>query len=309
MKAPQFAERQYEAAAHIELARGRASPFVPTQCMEAYLGIDAAADPVQRHAIWRILSVHIPRRVVLSPALWPALPTRFHEQVPGRFCSLFMQFKRPVFQDNKRAKYHGRIGGPYFEVGITPHQQKLLSNLQNRVRGRAVVRYASPAFWSRAEFDRHDEQRQVLINSAFIPPSRIKTHRKWMYAGSSGKVVLNPDLEDLDAESWESVLREMTELAKEESLREHVRLLASAIGERQGEQQGVSAEGGWLRRIAQYGRFSPDDNAFLLDSSTVARAAENADSTWIVFLLPGASWRDLFSDDRLWLWRWFRLWW
>lgn len=156
MQRAQFAERQYETAVHIELARNGAGPFIPTQAIEAYIGIDAAADPGKRHAIWRILSVQIPRRVTLSPALWPELPPKFHDDIPGSFCSLFMQFKRPVFQDSKSAKYHGRIGGPYYQVGLTPHQQKALLSLEDRTRGAAVVRYAAPAFWSRRDFDFHD---------------------------------------------------------------------------------------------------------------------------------------------------------
>jgi hypothetical protein len=210
MKKPQFAERQYEAAAHVELSRGGASPFVPTQSIEAYIGIDAAASPKDCHAIWRILNVNIPRGILLSPELWPTLPPQFHDKFPGRFCSLFMQFKRPIFQDDKRAKYNKRMNGHYFEVGITPHQQKALLKLQLQVGRKAIVRYASPAFWSRVDFDIHDKRRKILANSAFIPPSIVKTHRKWMYAGTSGMVVLNPDPEDAGGETWEAIIVEMT---------------------------------------------------------------------------------------------------
>lgn len=308
MKKPQFAERQYETAAHIELARGGASPFVPTQSIEAYLGIDAAADPVKSHAIWRILSVHIPRRIPLSPSLWPNLPRQFHDEIPGRFCSLFMQFKRPIFQDSRRAKYYMRIGQPYFQVGITSHQQKALLQLEHRVGAKAVVRYASPAFWSRADFDFHDERRQVLANSAFIAPSRIKSHRKWMYAGLSGKVVLNPNPEDVDGEVWKMVIAEMTELATRQSLREHVRSLATALSDETG-QRVTFVENSWLRRITQYGRFSEEDITLLVDLSVVAHMAETADSTWVVMLLPDNSWNDLFHDSRLWTWRWLPWWW
>jgi hypothetical protein len=308
MKKPQFAERQYEAAAHIELARGRASPFVPTQSIEWYLGIDAAADPVKAHAIWRILSVSIPRRIYLSPALWPALPPQFHDDIPGRFCSLFMQFKRPVYQDNARAKRHSVFGGPYYEVGITSHQQKALLQLENRVRRRAVVRYASPAFWSRAEFDRHDEQRQVLANSAFISPTRVKKHKKWMYVGSAGKVVLNPEPEEIEADNWEIVLRQLAEQAEQQSLRTHVRDLAAALGE-ESERLNQIAESPWLQRIAKYGQFSTEDNLLLFDLSVVAGAAEAANSSWVVLLLPEEDWQDLFADDRTWMWRWPRWWW
>jgi hypothetical protein len=308
MKKLQFAERQYETAVHIELARGRASPFVPTQSIEAYIGIDAAADPAKSHAIWRILNVHIPRRIPLSPALWPALPRQFQDDIPGRFCSLFMQFKRPIFQDNKRAKYHARIGGPYYEVRITPHQQKALLQLQKRVKGKAIVRYAAPAFWSRAHFDLHDARRQVLVNSAFICPSRIKTHRKWMYVGPSGKVILNPDPEDTDGQAWQAVIAEMTALAAQQSLREHVRSLAAAVSD-EDDRQVARDENSWLIRISQYGRFSEEDISLLIDLSVIARAADEADSTWIVLLLPDKGREELLSEDRMWMWRWPLWWW
>lgn len=308
MKKPEFAERQYEVAACIELALGRASPFVPTQSIEAYIGIDAAADPVKCHAIWRILSVQIPRRIQLSPALWPALPPQFHNQIPGQFCSLFIQFKRPVFQDSKRAKYHSRIGGPYFEVKITPHQQEALWQFQRRVQARAIVRYASPAFWSRDDFDRYDEHRQVLANSAFIPPARIKTHRKWMYAGQSGKVVLNPDPEDGEGEAWEAVVAEMTGVAARQSLREHVRSLAASLSD-EGDLRPAVYEQSWLTRIVEYGKFSRADTEFLVDLSVVARAAEKADSTWIVMLQPENDWKIHFSGDRIGMWSWLRWFW
>ncbi len=308
MKKPQFAERQYEAAAHIELARGLASPFVPTQSIEAYIGIDAAADPVKCHAIWRILSVQIPRRIALSPALWPALPRQFHDEIPGRFCSLFMQFKRPVFQDSTRAKHHTRMGGPYFQVGITAHQQLALLELQRRVKARAVVRYASPAFWSRADFDHYDARRQVLANSAFIPPSRIKTHRKWMYIGPAGKVVLNPDPEEADGETWEGVISQMTEAAIRQTLREHIRSLAAEINE-EDVQPTTLAENSWLSRISQYGQFSEEDNSTLVDLSVVALAAEAADTTWVVMVKPDNDWKDRLSSDHIRMWPWSPWWW
>lgn len=264
MQKPQFAERQYEAAAHIELARGKAAPFVPTQNAEMYLGIDAAADPGKFHAIWRILSVQVPRRILLAPWLWPALPRRFHDEIPGRYCSLFLQFKRPVFQDHARAKYRSTIGGPYFEVGITRHQQKALIELEDRVNSLAVVRYASPAFWSRIDFDQYDGTRTILDNSAFIAPASVKSHQKWMYAGATGKAVLNSDPEDIDPESWRSILRRLQELAVRQSFRQHVRSLASALGG--ADEPRVTAETTpWFRRIRQYTEMSPQDAGLILD--------------------------------------------
>lgn len=289
-------------------AQGGASPFVPTRRIEASLGIDAAADPDTFHAIWRILSIRIPRRTALSPARWPALPHRFHDQVPRRFCSLFLQFKTPVFQDSPRSKYHGRLGGPLFQVGITSHQQRALLQLQTKVRNRAAARYASPAFWSRADLDLHDEKRQVLVNSAFAAPSRVKKHRKWMYTGATGKALFNPEPEDADGEGWSGLIGELAELAEEEvSLRAHVLALAAAIQERE-EWQAESASVSWIERLSPYGRFSSEDRHLRLALSVVAEAAEAADSTWLVLLLPNEEHRVWF-DERQRHWRWGPPWW
>jgi hypothetical protein len=180
MKKPQFAERQYETAANMELARGAATPFVPTQNAEYYLGIDAVHNPRDAHAIWRILSVRVPRRLMLSPSLWPELPPRFHNQIPGRYVSLFVQYKGAVHQDHRKAKYFSRIGGGYYEVRITGHQQERLNDLESRVGSRAVVRYAAPSFWSRIDFDQYDERREILQHSAYASPSLVKSHHKWI---------------------------------------------------------------------------------------------------------------------------------
>ena len=295
-------------AVAIELSRGGASPFVPTQNIEAYIGIDAAVDPMKTHAIWRILSVQIPRSIGLSPTLWPALPRQFHNAIPGRFCSLFLQFKIPIYQDSRRAKYHTRIGGPYFEVGITPHQQVALSKLEARVAGKAVVRYASPAFWSRNDFDTFDARRRVLNNSAYIAPAQIRSHRKWMYAGISGPTVLNPNPEGVPSETWAGIIRELTERASRQSLREHIRSLAASLQETEQPQQPYE-DVAWLKRIAQYGRFSGEDNSLLVDLSVVSQTAENAETAWIVFVLPDDTWKDVLRTDHQPFWPGHMWWW
>jgi hypothetical protein len=307
MERPQFAERQYEAAVHIELARGRATPFVPTQNAEMYLGIDAAADPGKVHAIWRILGVQVPRRIPLAPSLWPALPQRFHEEISGRYCSLFLQFKRPLFQDHRRAKYYRRLGGPYFEVGITAHQQKALSSLERRVTARAVVRYASAAFWSRQDFDRFDDQRVILANSAFIAPNQVKSHQKWMYAGVTGTVVLNPVPEEAVPQNWDVVAGALESVAVRQSLRQHVRSIAAALGAVE-EPHVTESDAPWLARVRRYGRLSKEDAGFITDLSVVVRAADDAEAVWLVLLIPDEEWSRWFQQDRE-SWWWPYRWW
>jgi hypothetical protein len=50
----------------------------------------------------------------------------------------------------------------------------------------------------------------------------------------------------------------------------------------------------WLRRIGQYGRFSPEGNQFLMDLSIVSQAADGAETAWIILVTPKRQ-RTLFS--------------
>lgn len=297
MKPTQFAERQYETIFHHELCSGGSGPFVPTQPLEMYLGIDAATNPRDAHRIWRILKVNLPRRVLLSPALWPSLPQRYHPAISGRFVSLFLQFKVPKFNDSKKAKYRSQFGSPYFEVAITRHQQSRLAELQQRVQSRAIVRYASPAFWTRTDFDRIAAQKRMLAQSAYLIPSRVGTHKKWMYVGSSGKVILNPNPEEIEFEAWQTITELMEKQAREESLFTHVARLADSIRETQ-YQSTSKGEPAWLSTIREYVKLSPDDEKRLIDIRTVVDAAEQADTTWAVMLFLDDNSRRQFDRFR-----------
>ncbi|MGQ0628876.1 MAG: hypothetical protein ACT4PL_12350 [Phycisphaerales bacterium] len=308
-KATEFAERQYETTFHLELGSGGGGPFVPTQPLEWHLGIDAATNARDAHRIWRVLNANVPRRMSLSPTLWPRLPRRFHSAISGRVVSLFFQFKVPKYNDGKKAKYRAAFGTSYYEVKITRHQQNRLAELHKRVQARAIVRYASPAFWTRADFDTHAARRNVLSQSAYMIPSRVGTHRKWMYATPSGKAMLNPDPEEVDSEAWESLVAQMGERAQEESLRVHVRALAQALRDTQSE-QAYQPGTVWLSAIREYARLSPEDEAYLIDLRAVVDAAEQADTAWLVMVSPDDDTREMFEMfqaeyEMLWRHYWF----
>ena len=75
----------------------------------------------------------------------------------------------------------------------------------------------------------------MTSNGWFLPIARslhgqkVQSHRKWIYDVAAAKVILNPDPEDIEAETWEEALRHLTALAKQESLREHVRSLLTYL--------------------------------------------------------------------------------
>ncbi len=297
MKKTVFAERQYETTFLGELGQAGAGAFQPTQRLERFLGIDAATDAQNAHRIWRILNVNVPQRMPLSPAVWPRLPHQYHRDFSSRIVSLFFQFKVARFQDGGRAKYRSAFGAPYFEVSITKHQQMALENLQQSVRARAIVRYASPAFWSQTDFDKYAASRRVLTQSAFLRPSQVGTHKKWMYAGPLGKCILNPDPEETDSESWERLKGRLTEQAQEESIKDHVRQLAESLRER--EEDAESADNApWLDAIREYWRLSEENARYLSDLRTVVNAAERADTTWLIMFTPDEHTGQLLNAPR-----------
>lgn len=294
MKKTVFAERQYESTFLSELGRDGAGPFQPTQRLERFLGIDAATNTHNAHRIWRILDANIPQRMPLSPGVWPRLPRRYHSAISGRVVSLFFQFKVAKYQDGAKARYRPDFGQPYYEVALTKHQQSTLLRLQQRVRARALVRYAAPVFWSQADFDKHAAARRVVAQSAFLRPTQAGSHRKWMYAAPTGKIRLNPDPEEADAESWEALTAALVEQSREESIREHVHALAASM--RDGlEEVALQAEAPWITAIRQYVSLSDENLRYLADLRTVVNEAERADTTWLILVNPGPELRRLLD--------------
>lgn len=306
MQKCQFSEHEYGVAISIELYQGVRNGFFPTQPVEHHIGFDAAYDVQGFHKVWNILRVQIPRRIHISPSLWPRLPKSNHADIPSRFCSLFMQYKRPNYQDSPRAK-HWKAKGDYYEIGINGKQRRVLQEFESKVSGQAVVRYASPAFWSNSDFETHDEKKEILDFSAYLSPAEMKSHKKWMFTSDSTgfTTFFNPDFEEGKFESWKVLVgRIFNTLGKETTLRFHVARLAASI--RGQELFKTDLESLTINRISQYMEISPENLQLLYDTQTVARAAHAQGLEWTVVaedggqygLLPN-KWRD--GDPGDWL--------
>jgi hypothetical protein len=283
MKDTQFGEGQYGSAVAREL-EARLAPFEPTTNLEYYLAIDAAHSPRALAAICRILSVQIPRGIRLSPLLWPSLPRRFYDEIPGRTVSLFLQYKCPVYQDAKSASKFKWIGGPYFEVEFRKRQQRELRKLERRVRSRAVVRYAAPAFWTRADLDNHDAARAVCQNSGFVRPSKVRSHTKWMYAGPGSIAYFNPEKEIGSMESIDGLFAVLQKKSTVSTLRSHLRELSGSLEEWAPERGAKSHE--WVSRLQSYGRFDDRSVELLLDLSLIARVSDRLGASWALLYVP-----------------------
>jgi hypothetical protein len=287
MQKCQFSELQYGVAINTELYQGTSNGFFPTQPVENHIGFDGGFDVSAVHRVWDILRVNIPRRIFISAMLWPRLRRSLHADIPGRYCSLFFQFKRPKFQDSRRAK-HWRAKGDYYEIGISKKQRKVLQAWEVKVGDQAVVRYASPAFWSNDDFEIHDGNKKVLENSTYLAPAAMKSHLKWMFTkGPSGcTAFFNPDFEEGQYETWKTLASKINEaLRYETTLRDHVSRLATTIS-------GTvlfepNLERFSMNRISQYMEASQEDIRLLYDSQVIARAAFELDLDWIVVTQDG----------------------
>lgn len=236
----EFEEKQYEAAANIELRWGQHVPkvFPSGQVLEEILGYDTAAAPIRSHVIWRVLAVPRPKGLRLLPSLWPAGSQPSPDRLPRTPVSLVLQFKRPDHLRGPAATQWRLWHHSYFRFQRTERQHQVLRRLEERVGDAVVVRYAAPAFSSYGELEANQLAGTVLQNSGFVSPFALGSHKVWTYASPGATGYPNPDGDGLRFETVEELLfrdlrpAEQGDLAVYRPLPEHLQALAEAIGHR-----------------------------------------------------------------------------
>lgn len=209
MPTAEFEEKEFEVAAAIELATdaGRYGPvFSPGQVLEKILGYDAAADPWSGHRIWTVLGIPRPPGVRLLPSFWQPDSTPPMERLPSHPVSLILQYKRPTYLRGASAKQWNQWKRPYYRFERTKEQQRVLRRFERAVDGRVIVRYASPAFWQRADLERHQITQTVLQSSGFVAPSILGNHRVWTYELPGNVGYPNPSRRGSVFETIDSIL-------------------------------------------------------------------------------------------------------
>lgn len=250
MGAAGFEEKTYEVAYCIELAIGAGSKhlvYSPGQVLENLLGFDAASNPGPHHMIWSVLALPRPHGVQLVPPLWGATKAMQPQAtvLPSNPISIFLQFKRPEYLRGPAAKQWKMWGHPYYRFKRVKKQQQVLGRLERRLAGRAVVRYAAPAFHTMGELEAAQIASSVITQSGHVPPARLRRHHWWTYDAPGNYGRPNPDGEPSVFERFDDLLEEAlgrsaagTELRPYTSeplfgLREHLRMTAAASRERE----------------------------------------------------------------------------
>jgi len=241
----EFEEKEYEIAATVELAWGAGGHgliYSPGQVLERIVGFDVSANPGPSHRLWAVMQVPRPPGISLVPSLW--LPGQMPPtgRLPTRPVSVVLQYKRPEYLRGHAAKQWHRWRRPYFRIVRSREQQTVLLRLERKVGARAIVRYAAPAFWRRADLESNQLTGQVLATSGFVSPASVGKHRVWTYIQPGTQGYGNPDGPYRQFETVEELFVQLTgfdEQAGElvplnvDGVREHFHVLAAAATERE----------------------------------------------------------------------------
>ena len=323
-----FHERQYELALNLELIGGSGMFFAPMQVIEESVGYDIALVPGET-AVWAHLGVGSPPPgvdtvVAYDPKLNPVPAGQTFT------ASLFVQHKRPERMLRTSAvEAPGRrsrgAGVPFFRVRLDKEQHGVLMELENRVGGDAVVRYAAALFYRIEDLWVRQATRAVIEGSTFIPPSAAGDPPScWTYDDSGAPIYCSePRIGELEGRS--GLLRSIVRVARaRERLQrtDHLRALAAEVEgidlaskqrrqrlddrylggshrEGRGEAEWVRPpleRSEWARELrAAAPQRTDDEVAAAVDAAVIANAVSSIGLTWFIAdiressgLLPGS---------------------
>jgi hypothetical protein len=284
----EFEEKEYEMAFNIELAGRRGAVISSGQVLEKIVGYDAAARPAGANPIWDVLNVPRPRGVRLVQPHWHPGPAPDPDALPRRPVSLILQYKRPDFIHGAAAKQWHLWRAPYYRFAAAPrHQHNTLVRLERNLGADAVVRYAAPAFWRRADLEDRHIHRGVIAESGFVSALHLGRHIVWTYQrpGSVGRP--NPRGPSLRFETLGDIADALaTSMNRTQALvpyegspiTAHVARVGAAATDRNPKLR--SRRDQWLRNAGDAGIDMPDE--------TLERVADIAAITTLMSQLGGA---------------------
>ncbi len=193
MAIAQFEEKEYELQFSLELAQGRlGTVWGAGQVLEGIVGYDGVADPDIKNVVWRVLRVPRPKGVVLSPVHWQGGSRPSAADLNSRPVTLVLQYKRSEFLHGARAAQWRLWYRPYYRFMRSSRQHSILARLERNLAGSAVVRYAAPAFWTRADLETHASAGTVIEESGFVSPKALGRYTVWTYIEPGIDGIANP---------------------------------------------------------------------------------------------------------------------
>ncbi len=233
MKPAEFEEKDYEGPLYTELLAGNHRIATPGQVFENAFGIDALME-ADHPIFWDMFGYsNVPHGILLNHYRWGWVWRRYggDRTLPTFQVNLLIQAKRPDYLSGKKSSLsRNGIKGSYWRFRIRAHQQVLLEQLERRLRNRALVVYAAPAFHELNLLYDHTKNQTIVENSSFVRPSRMVDHHLWNYdrAGSIGVATSEP--EAIDDADFYSQLERTVSASESVDPKEALRLLEKEIG-------------------------------------------------------------------------------
>lgn len=177
----EFEEKEFERPLYNQLENGDTTyVWSPGQVFEAFIGFDYAGDIISNE-FWMRFGGHPPKGVVLNDYrmgyIWKRMKKR--KMLPDFELNLFIQAKRPYVHDGvtKNAVYNRK----HYSFKINPFQQIILEKLNKKLRNRALLVYAAPAFESRQELYKYIRGGNLISQTSFPKVSDLSGHSRWYY--------------------------------------------------------------------------------------------------------------------------------
>ena len=198
MKA-EFEERDFETPLYNELMFGSCRIATPGQVFEGKFGIDAALEALHP-LFWDLFGYYdVPKGVILNDLRWGFVWRRLgnnKRELPTFNTNLLIQAKRPkpLLRVSAILKRYG-FRPIYWRFEITEHQQEILEKVSRKLRRRALIVYASPAFHTLNELYDYTVAKTIVENTNFVKVERLHNHKKWNYyqPGTSGVAYSEPE--------------------------------------------------------------------------------------------------------------------
>ena len=147
--------------------------------------------------------------------MWRRLGQR--RRLPTFNTNLLIQSKRPtpLLRVSAILKRYG-FRSIYWRFEITKHQQEILEKVSRKLRQKALIVYASPAFHTLDELYNYTEAQTIVENTNFVKVDRLHNHKQWNYYQPGTGGVAHSDPVPIEDEPFYSMIELMREYNRED---------------------------------------------------------------------------------------------
>lgn len=244
----EFEEKQFEQALNFELIRNHRLLYVPGQVLENTLGFDSALFTTNWN-FWRNFPEHerlhrfrffrhfyryfdfFPEGMLLRREFWNELSNEFNNEdfFPKIKFNTFIQHKRPEYLVRENATEWTSWNNPYYRYNITPHQQKALERLENRISNQGIVVYASPAFYRLTELWDSINNNRLISDTNFCQVSRLVNHNTYTYKDSGNMGIGHSEPEKIESKDFIEYIQGFSNAKQEMTNKQMIINLAESI--------------------------------------------------------------------------------